>query len=106
MLFQHLRNEPEYKLYVAIILAMYSLLGEITPNMREVYFRPTNDSYFIRFFIDGEITEEIKKSVSTVEERMKAFLGRDNIETKIIRNDYPGPIWINPETDDCLFSRY
>lgn len=103
MLFRHIRNDPEYKRTLSIVLASCALLGEVSPNMRHIYLRPSEDCLYLRYFIDGETTEDVLQSVLTVEQRLKAFLGVDNIKSMIIRNDFPGYIASDLTTDIILF---
>jgi hypothetical protein len=70
-----------------------ALLGEVSPQLRAVVFSIEAQSVNIRFYFDGEISEEDKESVSCIETEILADYDPEDVVTaNSIRIDSPDPI--------------
>lgn len=88
----------------SVILARLSiqraLLGQVSSSLRAVVFSIEGRDIEVRFYFDGDISEDDKESASCVETEIISDYGEDDIVVvKCIRLDYPeiindGGIWV------------
>lgn len=79
----------------ALLATQRALLGVVTPQLRAVVIdvEPENEIFFISFFYDGEISEELQDLWECAITEASASLGPDYYtEQQIDRVDYPKPI--------------
>jgi hypothetical protein len=73
-----------------------ALLGCVSANLRAVVFTLEGHSLNIRFYIDGEISEDDSELSSFVEAEVIAdYCSECEVTAECLRIDYPAPI------DDC-----
>lgn len=87
-----MKNNYEY--IKRLKLSMQSaLLGAVTENMRNIAVDICENKILLYFFIDGQIQDDDKENVSTIETEVIADFEDDfDIEAIIKRIDYPEPI--------------
>ncbi|MBS0615694.1 MAG: hypothetical protein JSR58_03985 [Verrucomicrobia bacterium] len=85
------KNSKKYPLdrIRAILTMNRSLWGEVSPALRASKVSWDNESVFLFFYYDGEISEEDRESAECVATEFISSYPEYNLNVEIVRLDYP-----------------
>ena len=82
--------KQQTSVFAAVVTA---LLGNIPSHLRIVTFEEKDSLIIIRAFLDGEISENDKKSLDVVKDKLRSrFVDTHSIEMYVLRYDSPLPL--------------
>ncbi len=82
-------NLEEYTYSYLLSAAQMGLLYEVVPSIRGVAVDWQQKTILVYFYIDGEISEELREDCSCIGTEIVAHFTEAKIDERIIRVDYP-----------------
>ncbi|MFZ4099427.1 MAG: hypothetical protein ACOYKZ_03755 [Chlamydiia bacterium] len=86
-----------------------ALLGEVTPNLREVLVGWTEPTVRLSFYYDGPITDQHTATATRAAARVQSWLAEAHVNASVERIDYPNKIPSLPQDGDTrvtIYARY